>query len=107
LIPPSHKVADRVLLHDTSTKIGDSAKWTKMWTGPFFVKEILPNYNYKLQCLKTGRDLKRSVHASRLRPLKTMLNDYRLSQPDTTGTVTIAPEITQYFHQNCNNFAGL
>jgi hypothetical protein len=56
-IPPSYKVADKVLLHDTSTKIGDSAKWTKRWTGPFFVKEILPNYNYKLQCLKTGRDL--------------------------------------------------
>jgi O-acetyl-ADP-ribose deacetylase (regulator of RNase III) len=53
----------------------------------FFVKEILPNYNYKLQCLKTGRDLKRSVHASRLRPLKTMLNDYRLPQPDTTRTL--------------------
>jgi hypothetical protein len=86
-VPPSYKIADKVLLHDTSTKIGDSAKWTKRWTGPFFVKEILPNYNYKLQCLKTGRDLKRSVHASRLRPLKTMLNDYRLPQPDTTRTL--------------------
>jgi O-acetyl-ADP-ribose deacetylase (regulator of RNase III)/transposase InsO family protein len=85
--PPSYKVADKVLLHDTSTKSGDSAKWTKKWTGPFFVKEILPNYNYKLQCLKTGRDLKRSVHASRLRPLRTMLNDYRLPQPDTTRTL--------------------
>jgi O-acetyl-ADP-ribose deacetylase (regulator of RNase III) len=30
--------------------------------------------------------LKRSVHASRLRPLRTMLNDYRLPQPDTTRT---------------------
>jgi hypothetical protein len=59
----------------------------KKWTGPFFVKQILPNYNYKLQCLKTGRDLKRSVHASRLRQLKTMLNDYRLPQPDTTRTL--------------------
>jgi O-acetyl-ADP-ribose deacetylase (regulator of RNase III) len=83
-IPPSYQVADKVLLHDTSTKIGDSAKLTKRWTGPFIATEVLPNYNYKLQCLKTGRDLKRSVHASRLRPLRTMLNDYRLPQPDTT-----------------------
>jgi O-acetyl-ADP-ribose deacetylase (regulator of RNase III) len=86
-IPPSYKMADKVLLHDTSTKIGDSVKLTKRWTGPFIVTEVLPNYNYKLQCLKTGRDLKRSVHASRLRPLKTMLNDYRLPQPDTTRTL--------------------
>jgi hypothetical protein len=27
--PPSYKVADKVLLHDASTKIGDSAKLTK------------------------------------------------------------------------------
>jgi O-acetyl-ADP-ribose deacetylase (regulator of RNase III) len=83
-IPPSYKVADKVLSHDISTKIGDAAKLTKRWTGPFIVTEVLPNYNYKLQCLKTGRDLKRSVNASRLRPLRTMLNDYRLPQPDTT-----------------------
>jgi hypothetical protein len=69
-IPPSYKIGDKVLLHDTSTKIGDSVKWSKKWTGPFFVKEILPNYNYKLQCLKTGRDLKRSVHASRLETIE-------------------------------------
>jgi hypothetical protein len=47
-IPPSYKVADKVLLHDTSTKIGDSAKLTKRWIGPFIVTEVLPNYNYKL-----------------------------------------------------------
>jgi hypothetical protein len=86
-IPPSYKVADKDLLYDTSTKIGDSVKLTKRWTGPFIVTEVLPNYNYKLQCLKTGRDLKRSVHASRLRPLKTMLNDYWLPHPDTTRTL--------------------
>lgn len=85
--PPSYKVADQVLLHDAATKIGEAAKLTTHWTGPYIVVEVLPSFNYKLQYLKTGRDLKRSVHADRLRPLRAMLNDYRLPQPDTTHTL--------------------
>jgi transposase InsO family protein len=34
-IPPSYKIGDKVLLHDTSTKIGDSAKWSKSGLGRF------------------------------------------------------------------------
>jgi hypothetical protein len=38
--------------------------------------------------VSTGRDLKRAVHADRLRPLKEMANDYRL--PKLGDPVTVA-----------------
>lgn len=82
--PPNYKLADQVLLDVAATKVRESAILTRPWTGPHVIVQVLPNFNCKFKCLKTGHDLKRSVHASRLRPLRAMLNDYRLPQPETT-----------------------
>jgi O-acetyl-ADP-ribose deacetylase (regulator of RNase III) len=85
--PPAYKLADQVLLSDPTTKVGESPKLKRKWIGPYLITQVLDNYNYKLQCLKTGRDLKRPVHASRLRPLHQLDNDYRLPQPALLPTV--------------------
>jgi hypothetical protein len=46
---------------------------------------VQTGFNYRLQELETGRDLKRAVHADRLRPLKEKQNDYR--QPTVNRVV--------------------
>jgi hypothetical protein len=81
--PPSFEVAEQVLLLDTTTKTGQNPKLKRKWTGPFLITEVLDNYNFKLQELETGRDLKRPVHASRLKRLRQHPNDYRTQVPDT------------------------
>jgi transposase InsO family protein/O-acetyl-ADP-ribose deacetylase (regulator of RNase III) len=81
--PPSFEVAEQVLLLDTTTKTGQNPKLKRKWTGPFLITEVLDNYNFKLQELETGRDLKRPVHASRLKRLRQHPNDYRTPAPDT------------------------
>jgi hypothetical protein len=80
--PPSFKVGDQVLLHDPSNRIGQNPKHKRQWTGIFLITEVLNNYNFKLQELKTVKILKRPVHAGRLRLLRTLDNDYRLPIPD-------------------------
>ena len=90
---PPYAVGDKVLLRDTRVRKGESAKMKKPYTGPFLVTECRPGFNYRLQELSTGRDLKRAVHADRLRPLKELPNDYRLTaqrEPGTIATGTIA-----------------
>jgi transposase InsO family protein len=81
--PPSFEVAEQVLLLDTTTKQGQNPKLKRKWTGPFLITEVLDNYNFKLQEMETGRDLKRPVHASRLKRLRQLPNDYREETPDT------------------------
>jgi hypothetical protein len=71
------------LLLDTTNKRGQNPKLKRKWMGPYLITEVLDNYNFKLQKLETGRDLKRPVHASRLKSLKQLQNDYRLQTPDT------------------------
>ena len=68
----------KVFLHDPTTKTGQNAKLKRRYTGPFIVTETLENHNFKLKHLVSGTELKRPVHASRMRPLKEMDNDYRL-----------------------------
>jgi hypothetical protein len=75
--PPPYAAGDKVLLRDTRVKKGKIAKLKRPYTGPFIITECRPGFNYRLQELKTGRDLKRAVHADRLRPLREMQNDYR------------------------------
>jgi hypothetical protein len=83
--PPPYAAGDKVLLRDTRVKKGETAKLKRPYTGPFIITECRPGFNYRLQELKTGRDLKRAVHTDRLRPLKEMQNDYR--QPTVNRVV--------------------
>jgi hypothetical protein len=85
--PPAYNLADQVLLSDPITKADESPKLKRKWIGPYLITQVLVNYNYKIQCLKTGRDLKGPVHASRLRPLHQLDNDYRLPYPVLLPTV--------------------
>jgi hypothetical protein len=86
--PPKYAAGDKVLLHDPRVKKGESHKLKRPYTGPFIITECRPGFNYRLQDANTGRDLKRAVHADRLRPLKEMANDYRL--PKLGDQVTVA-----------------
>jgi len=76
---PTFKTGDKVLLFDSTTSLNESAKLKVRWVGPYLITDVLPNYNYKLKHLVTGKELRRPVHASRIRPLREMDNDYRLS----------------------------
>jgi hypothetical protein len=89
-ISPEYAVGDKVLLHNVTLKRGESIKLKRRYTGPFIITECKPGFNYKLQHIETGRDLKRAVHADRLRPLKEMPNDYRLKPQVSTTVVTSA-----------------
>jgi hypothetical protein len=86
--PPKYAAGDKVLLHDPRVKKGESHKLKRPYTGPYIITECKPGFNYRLQDASTGRDLKRAVHADRLRPLKEMANDYRL--PKLGDQVTVA-----------------
>jgi hypothetical protein len=50
--------------------------------GPILIVEYRPKHNCMLKQLTTGKELKRLVHANRLRSLKELPNDYRLRGPD-------------------------
>ena len=75
---PSYSPGDRVLLHDTRVKPGEASKLKAAYTGPFIITKCEPNFNYRLQHARTGKDLRRPIHLSRLRPLREHHNDYRL-----------------------------
>jgi hypothetical protein len=83
--PLPYAAGDKVLLRDTRAKKGETVKLKRLYTGPFIFTECRLGFNYRLQELKTGRDLRRAVHADRLRPLKEMQNDYR--QPTVNRVV--------------------
>ena len=84
---PPYATGDKVLLKDTRVRKGESMKLKKPYTGPFVITECRPGFNYRLQELSTGRDLKRAVHADRLRLLKELPNDYRTNSKTVPGTI--------------------
>ena len=87
---PDYKTGDKVLLLDTTVKKGESIKLKKRYTGPFVITLCKPGFNYKLQHVVTGKDLKRAVHADRLRPLRELPNDYRLLKNDRKREIASA-----------------
>ena len=82
-VEPSFKAGDKVLLFDPTTRKHEAGKLTTRWTGPYFILECMPGWNYKLKHISKGTELRRPVHASRLRPLREMDNDYRLLGSNT------------------------
>jgi transposase InsO family protein len=76
---PQFEIGDSVLLHNPVTPKGAVAKWTRRYTGPWLITHKLPNLNFRLQHLQSGRQLKRPIHIDRLRTLKQLPNDYRLA----------------------------
>jgi transposase InsO family protein len=83
---PRYAVGDKVLLLDVTLKKGESIKLKRRYTGPFLIIECRPGYNYRFQHTVTGRDLKRAVHANRLRLLRELPNDYRNRQGENHAT---------------------
>ena len=75
---PSFQNGTKVLLYDPAVKKGKSSKLQIKWKGPFIITNVKPGYNYCLQEMKSGKMLRRPVHANRLRPLRELDNDYRL-----------------------------
>lgn len=78
-VTPTYKAGDIVLLHDPRVKKNESAKLKKKFGGPFIIISCEPHFNYKLKHLITGKELKRAVHATRLRKLRQLDDDYRIS----------------------------
>lgn len=82
-VTPTYKLGDKVLLHDPVTRRGDSSKLRPLYKGPYYVIDTQPGFNYRLKEIATGKEMKRMVHASRLRPLREHPNDYRDSNKNT------------------------
>lgn len=80
---PTYKPGDKVLLYNPVTKTGENPK-LKVRYEPYLIKETRPGYTYRLQNLKSGIDLKRAVHARRLRPLMERDNEPTVTQHDST-----------------------
>src|SRR5208282_1641819 len=57
---------------------GECAKLKRKYLGPFLIIECRPKHNYMLKELASGKEMRRPVHANRLRSLKELPNDYRL-----------------------------
>jgi O-acetyl-ADP-ribose deacetylase (regulator of RNase III) len=72
---PTYKIGDTV-------RVGDSAKLTAPFRGPFSIKEIKPGYNYVLTDLSTGKILPRCVHAERLRVFRERDNEARKDETE-------------------------
>ena len=66
--PPKFQKGDKVLISNPVTKPGESAKLTQKYLGPFVIEEVHQGFNYILRDLVTGQQLRRRVHADRLRP---------------------------------------
>jgi len=66
--PPTYKVNDRVLLFTPVTKRNESAKLTRRFIGPYQITRCFAGHSYKLKHLETDKQMKRPVHAGRLRP---------------------------------------
>src|SRR5271157_798527 len=81
-ITPSFKTGDKVLLHNPVVKKGECVKLKRKYIGPYIIIECRPKFNYMLKELSSGKEMKRPVHANRLRALRELPNDYRLRGPD-------------------------
>jgi hypothetical protein len=75
-MPPPYAAGDKVLLRDTRVKKGETAKLNDHTQARSSLRSADPDSTTAAE-LKTGRDLKRAVHADRLRPVREMQNDYR------------------------------
>jgi O-acetyl-ADP-ribose deacetylase (regulator of RNase III) len=80
---PEYRAGDKVLLFNPATKKNESAKLKRRYLGPYIITDCRPGYNYCLKELATGTEMRRPVHANRLRPLKELDNDYRLNTGNT------------------------
>jgi len=72
---PNLTVGSKILLYDSTTKTGESSKLKVRYSEPYTVTEIRPGYKYMLQHVHTGKNIKRPVHISRMRPLYERCND--------------------------------
>jgi O-acetyl-ADP-ribose deacetylase (regulator of RNase III) len=84
---PPYAAGDKVLLFNPATKKNESAKLKRRYLGPYLITDCLPGYNYTLKELSTGKEMRRPVHANRLRPVKELNNDYRLNTGNTDVTI--------------------
>jgi O-acetyl-ADP-ribose deacetylase (regulator of RNase III) len=86
--PPPFKVNDKVLLYTPVTKKNESAKLTRRFVGPYVITHCLSGFHYRLKHLESGKQLRRPVHAGRLRPFREpddeRVRHYR--DPDFSGT---------------------
>jgi hypothetical protein len=80
---PRFKAGDKVLLYNPVTKTGVNPK-LKVRYAPHIVIEARPGYTFRLQNLQTGVELKRAVHARRLRPLLEREQDSSVVQQQQT-----------------------
>ena len=80
---PPFTVGSKVLLYNPVTKRGQCAKLVLRWVGPMMIIAQKSQYSFKLKNLVTGQEMKRFVHANRLRPLHQLDNDYRLRAKPT------------------------
>ena len=60
----THKVGDKILLHDETLRRGRSKKLESPWIGPYVILEKHDNVNYTI---KMGRR-KLRVHVNRIKP---------------------------------------
>ena len=65
---PSFKVGQRVLLYDPTNKVHEAAKLKIRYKGPYEILKEVPKFKYILLDLITQKEIKRPVHADRLRP---------------------------------------
>jgi hypothetical protein len=99
--PPPFKVNDKVLLFTPVTKKHESSKLTRRFIGPYTITHCLSGFNYRLKDVESGKQLRRPVHAGRLRPFREP-EDERLRyyiDPEYSG-------VTQYRRIVCNVRVG-
>ena len=63
----AYQVGDLVLLYSDAAKSGTAHKFNSYYSGPYVVRELLPNYIYKIQLENKPRSKVLSVHFNRLK----------------------------------------
>ena len=63
---PTFQLQDQVMMQNNKRIPGLSSKLQPKHTGPYYIKEIGPNYTYKLRDCQTDKPVKAMVNASRL-----------------------------------------
>ena len=62
----TYNMGDRVWLKNSATKVGQTGKFRKRWTGPFTVINVLSNVNYRIKP-DMGTKKLQIVHVNRLK----------------------------------------
>ena len=83
---PKFEIGSKVLLHDPTTKPGESPKFKKRWLGPFMITYKSPDgLSYKLRNCNTGRERRALVHSNRLKTYNddrdTFYNRHNIARP--------------------------